>query len=149
MSPSRPVSWGELRDAFEFASLGEPGESSAFLDRESGDFVYCSAMHDLDRALIADIEDDDKYVRLPHRRELNLGKRLALAFVMDFLPADFENARAIFNRRGPYARFKALLESRNVLDQWYDYDSKAAEEALLAWCAENAVAIVGAPAARG
>jgi hypothetical protein len=149
-SRNMPVSWGVLRDAFEFASLGEPGESSAFLNRESGDFIYHSAGYlDPDEDLPEDIDDDDKYVRIPHKRELNLGKRLALAFVMDFLPNDFDKARAIFNRRGAYARFKDLLEHRNALDQWYEYESKTTEEALRAWCAENEVEIVGAPAADG
>jgi hypothetical protein len=149
-SPGLPVTWGELRNAFDFASFGEPGESSAFLNRESGEFIFHSESYlEPDGELPDDIDEDDNYVRLPHKRELNLGSRLALKFVIEFLPNDFDKVRAIFNRRGAYARFKDLLERRNALDKWYDYENKATEEALRAWCAENGVEIFGGSQGEG
>jgi hypothetical protein len=33
-----------------------------------------------------------------------------------------------------------MLEQRNVLEQWYDYENAAIERALRAWCAENDLA---------
>jgi hypothetical protein len=42
----------------------------------------------------------EKYLRVPDKRELNLGKSLALQFVAEFLPRDLDRAERIFGRRG-------------------------------------------------
>jgi len=43
-------------------------------------------------------------IRLPDKRELDLGKPLALDFARQFLPDDFDEVRQFFNRRGAYLR---------------------------------------------
>jgi hypothetical protein len=85
-----------------------------------------------------DIEDE-KYARLPDKRDLDLGKALVLDFADQFLPDDYDRVRDIFSRRGAYARFKDLLTQRGALERWYDFEAKAEEAALRAWCAENDV----------
>ena len=81
-----------------------------------------------------DIEDEKKYIRLPNKHQLDLGKPLVFAFIRRFLPDDYDEVRAIFSRRGAYARFKDLLHRKGALQQWHDFESKAEEEALRDWC---------------
>ena len=100
---------------------------------------------DEDEEVPEDIDEDEDYVRLPDKRELDLGKRLALRFVDEHLPDDFRRAQDIFSRRGAYARFKDLLAHRSALDQWYEYERKATERALRQWCVDNKIEVTGGP----
>jgi hypothetical protein len=133
-----PISFGELQDAFLFASFGTPGENEAYLDCQSGK-VYChSAYGDNEEELPDDLEDEN-YIAIPHKNELGLGTRLVFAFVREFLPDDYDEVRRIFSRRGAYGRFKAMLVRRGALDRWYEFSTKAEETALREWCAENGI----------
>jgi hypothetical protein len=67
---------------------------------------------------------------LPDKRELDLGKPLALDFARQVLPRDFDAVRRIFSKRGAYATFKQLLARRRALEQWYDFERKATKRAL-------------------
>ena len=134
-----PVSFQEIRDASEFASASGLGKHQAFLCIRSGK-IYChSDLSDLNDELPEDIEDEEKYLGIPGKRELDLGKPLALDFARQVLPADFDDVRGIFGRRGAYARFKDLLARRRVLEQWYDFEKKATVRALREWCELNSV----------
>jgi hypothetical protein len=88
-----------------------------------------------------DIGDSEKFLQIPDKRELDLGKPLPLDFARQFLPADFDDVLQFFSRRGAYARFKDLLDRRGVLDQWYDFEAKAEERALRMWCDLNSIEI--------
>ncbi len=46
---------------------------------------------------------------------------------------------AYFRKSGAYAKFKALLEERGILEQWYEYERMATRQALLTWCEENSI----------
>ena len=63
------------------------------------------------------------------------------------LPDDYDEVRAIFSRRGAYARVKDLLVRRDALQRWDDFSNKAEEAALRQWCAENGIALRDEPAA--
>jgi hypothetical protein len=65
-----------------------------------------------------DIDDSEKYVPIPGKSELDLGKPLVLDFARQFLSDDFDEVRQIFNKRGAYARFKDLLDRRGALDRF-------------------------------
>ena len=95
-----------------------------------------------DEELPGDI-DDEKYISIPHKRELDLGKPLVLDFAREFLPDDYDEIRHIFSRRGAYRRYKDLLVRRSALDLWYDFSNKAEEAALREWCAENRIDLSG------
>jgi len=135
-----PVSFAELELAFDFVSAGAMGENQGFVDRQSGKFYFHSEITEVegDEKLPADI-DDEKYVEIPHRNELDLGKPLVLDFVGQFLPDDYDEVRQIFSRRRAYAPFKALLAQRNALDRWYDFSAKAEKAALREWCEESGI----------
>ncbi|VIO73281.1 hypothetical protein CI1B_48860 [Bradyrhizobium ivorense] len=88
-----------------------------------------------------DVEDDEKYIAVPDKRELDLGKPLVLDFAREFLPGDFDEIRYIFSKRGAYQKFKALLIRRRALDRWYDFENKATEQALRRWCEDNEISV--------
>ena len=87
------VSMKDIQEAFEFVCAGGGGEHEAFLCRQSGK-VYCHSelCDDLD-ILPDDIGDSEKFLQIPDKRELDLGKPLALDFARQFLPGDFDDVR--------------------------------------------------------
>jgi len=135
------VSLKDLREAFEFVSAGGGDEHQAFLCKQSGK-LYCHSElgDDLD-ILPDDIDDNEKFLQIPDRKDLDLGKPLALDFAREFLPDDFDDVRQFFSGRGAYARFKDLLHRRGSLDQWYDFEAKAEERALRMWCELNSIEV--------
>jgi hypothetical protein len=141
-----PVSFREILDAFEFVSVrGGFGEHQAFLCRQTGKIFWRSELSDFDELedeLPDDIEDGEKYLEIPDKREFDLGKPLALDFACQVLPKDFDEVRRLFGHRGAYASFKHLLARRGVLDQWYDFEQKATERALREWCEINSIALI-------
>jgi hypothetical protein len=132
------VRFSDLQLAFEFVSSGRMGENEAYLDRQSGKIYWHSEFGENDEELPDDI-DNEKYIAIPDRRELDLGKPLVLEFAREFLPDDYDELRHIFNRRGAYRRYKDLLVRRGALERWYDLSNKAEEAALREWCAENGI----------
>ena len=117
-----PVSFNDILEAFEFVSAGGMGEHQAFLCRQSGKVYWHSELSEDLEELPDDIDDSEKYVPIPGKSELDLGKPLVLDFTRQFLPDDFDEVRQIFNKRGAYAKFKDLLDRRGIRDQWYDFE---------------------------
>ena len=145
-----PVSFQEILTAFEFVGTGgDLGLHQAILCKPTGKIYWRSEFSDLDELnelndeMPDDVEDDEKYVAIPDKRELGLGKPLALDFAREFLPSDFDEVRYFFSKRGAYKKFRALLIRRNVLDSWYDFESKATEQALREWCELNSIEVAG------
>jgi hypothetical protein len=83
--------------------------------------------------------DDEKYMAIPDKRELDLGKPLVLEFAREFLPDDYDEVRHIFSRRGAYRRYKELIVQRGALERWHDFSNTTEEAALRKWCAENGI----------
>ena len=136
------VSFSDLQLAFEFVSSGGMGENEAYLDRQSGKIYWHSEFGDNDEELPNDI-DDEKYISIPDKRELDLGKPLVLDFAREFLPVAYDEVRHIFSRTGAYGRYKDLLVRRGALERWYDFSNKAEEATLREWCAENGIDLSG------
>jgi hypothetical protein len=108
-----PVRLKDLREAFEFVcAAGGGGEHQAFLCKQSGK-LYCHSdlCDDLD-ILPDDIDDGEKFLQIPDKKELDLGKPLALDFARQFLHGDFDTVRQFFSGSGAYSRFKNLLDRR-------------------------------------
>jgi len=139
-----PTKFAEIREAFEFANTsGDMGIFQAYVCRQSGETYYqADEMYSepLDE-LPDDIEDETKYVKLPDKRDLDLGKPLVLAFVREFLPGDFDDVRHFFNKRGGYSKFKALLARRHAIERWHAFENEATEQALREWCKEEEISI--------
>jgi hypothetical protein len=139
-----PANFNDISDAFEFVSVGGFSEHGALLCRRTGKIYYRSEFSDMDELndeLPDDIEDDEKYIAIPQKRELGLGKPLALEFAREFLPDDFDDVRRLFDRKGAYRKFRALLERRNAVERWYAFESQATKRALRDWCEANSITL--------
>jgi hypothetical protein len=135
------VSFSELLDAFTFVGAGAMHEHEAFLCKQSGQIYWHSESGGEFDELPEDIDDAGKYIQIPDKRELGLGKALALEFTVQRLPREFDEAQRIFRKKGAYARFKHLLERTGALEQWYEFEASAQEKALREWCEENSIEV--------
>jgi hypothetical protein len=111
-SVTMPFSFDDLLAAFEFVSAGGAGgENQAFLCRQTGKIYWRSEDADLgefDDPLPDDLEENEKYIAMPDRQELGLGKPLVLDFACQFLPNDFDEVRYIFSKRGALFEIQSL-----------------------------------------
>jgi hypothetical protein len=128
-----PVRFSDLLDTFEFVSASDFDENQAFLYKETGEIFCKSEAADIDD-LPDDVEDGTKYIAVPNKRDLDLGRPVVLDFAREFLPNDFDEVRYIFSKKGAYAKFKGLLAHRSALDRWYSFEEQATERALREWC---------------
>ena len=135
------VDWTELLHTFEFVSLGQPHEHEAVLCRKTGKFLWLSDLAEDIEEWPDDADNEEKYLSIPHKKELDLGTPLVFAFAREFLPDEFDEIQRIFHKRGAYARFKDLLQRRKALDRWYDFETRATEAALREWCEVNGITI--------
>jgi hypothetical protein len=137
------TSFRELLEAYEFVSFGGGlSEHYAFVSRDTGK-IYWQFDSDTggepEEPLPEDIDDNEKYLAVPNKRELDLGTRLVLNFAREVLPQDFDEIRDIFSRRGAYGAFKQLLIRRHARDRWDDYEQQATERALRDWCVAHGI----------
>lgn len=131
----------DIEDAFDFVNFGQLGEHEAYLNIHTGETFWYSEFGDNEEELPEDIDDENKYIALPDKNDLHLGKRLVLSFVYKYLPEEAEKIEAIFHRKGAYSKFKSILERKGIIDNWYDYENAAQEKALREWCKLNSVTI--------
>jgi len=133
----------DLIFAFEFVSAGQPMEHEAYLCAETGVIHYHTEFGDNEEPLPDAIGDAEKYIAIPHKNELGLGKRLVLKFIGETLPDAFAEVEDIFRHKGAYAPLKSLLERHGLLEHWYEYQDKSQQEALRQWCDDSGIAIHG------
>jgi hypothetical protein len=133
------VSWTELENACRFVNLNGGGLNQAFVCKQSGRIYWQGDLLDDFEEVPDDIEDAERYFPVPDKRKLELGRPLVLDFARAFLADDFDEVERIFSHKGAYAQFKALLIKRSMLDQWHDFEHKAEETALRAWCKQHAI----------
>jgi len=136
------VKYDALSLAFEFVSSGAPMEHNAYVSLDTGEVYWTSDLNPIEDEVPADLETSDRYLAIPHKSDLDLGRKLALRFVARELPDCYEQAEGFFRRKGAYARFKQLLESEGVLEKWYRFEEESVERALRDWCAENDIQLV-------
>ena len=135
------IRFDDIENAFLFASIGGMYENQAILCKETGKIYYISEMGDSDD-LPDDVDESDKYIEIPHKNELNLGRNLVFQFVPEHIPEEIVNVENIFRKKGAYSRFKALLEQKGLLDQWHDYENSRQSETLRKWCKDNKIDII-------
>jgi len=136
------VTYEEISSAFEFVASGAPMEHSAYISLDTGRIYWASELASLDEELPDDLDTSDRYLVVPHKTELDLGKNLALLFAAQELPDSYERVASIFQSKGAYGRFKQLLEDNGILENWYKFEAEASDKALREWCAENDIQIV-------
>jgi len=135
-------SFSDIQDAFFFVSSAGYGLHTAILSKDSGRMSWRSEEGDLDEIGDTDLPMES-CVEIPHRNELGLGEELVSEFVAERLPEDSDRIQRMFGRRGAYAAFKSLLESKGLLQSWYDFEHAREEQALRLWCEENGVEVTG------
>jgi len=136
------VSFDDIENAFLFVSMDQQFMHNAYLCKETGEIFYTSEMGDSDE-LPEDIDDPDKYITIPHKNELDLGKALVIKFTSEYLPEELDKVYSIFRRKGAYSKYKDLLERKGVLEDWYEYENEQQKAALKGWCQENNIEIKG------
>ena len=134
--------FSDIQDAFLFVSSSGYGMNSAVLCKNTGQIYYHSVEVDMDE--ITDEELDwDTCIDIPHKNDLDLGQELVFEFVNKRLPDEYQRVRHIFQKRGAYNRYKNLLESKGLLQSWFDFEGQREEEVLRQWCEENEIKISG------
>jgi hypothetical protein len=138
------VSFAELLEAYEWVSAGMDMEAEAYVSRATGQVFLSMAsgeFGDAEDARPDDVEDESRYVAVPNKHDLDLGKPLVFRFVRERLPEIQSRVEKIFARRGAYGQFKSLLEGVGLLEDWYEYEAQAVEAALREWAEEQGIAL--------
>ena len=136
------ISFDDIENAFFFVSMDQQYMHNAYLCKETGEIFYTSEMGDSDE-LPEDIDEAEKYIAIPHKNELNLGKDLVIEFISEYLPEELDRVYSIFRRKGAYSRYKDLLGSKGALEDWYKFENERQKAALKEWCRENNIEIKG------
>ena len=121
-------------DDFEFAMdfiSSDLFDNQAYIDTESG-AIYCSG-EGVEEPLPDDIDENDKYLAIPTKRDLELGKPLALKFTALEMPDQIEDVYAMFRKRGAYAKFKHLLNTLELTEKWYVFEKSETQQAITDW----------------
>lgn len=136
------VKYDDISMAFDFVGSAPPMEHNAYVSLDTGEIYWTSEMNPMDEELPDDLETSDRYLAIPHKNDLDLGRNLALRFVSQELPERYGEAQAFFRRKGAYARLKGLLEAEGILEKWYKFEADAVEKAMREWCEENGIRII-------
>ncbi|MCG9628396.1 UPF0158 family protein [Vibrio mediterranei] len=128
------LSLSDLESAIEFASDGTSLGSEVFIDRHSGVLHYIG--DGVEEPMPDDLRSNDKYIQVPTMQELCLGRTTAIRFARDYIPEDYNLICSYFNNRGAFAKFKAQIEYRGKLEDWYQYQERAFRMAVINWCKE-------------
>ena len=136
------VSLSEIIDAYYFVNVSSYGSNRAILCKDTGQIFYVSEEAGIDEIGEQDIEPKNS-IEIPDKYELDLGQRLVFEFVEMYLPDEYHRVRQMFRKRGAYSRYKRFLESRGMLDTWYEFENQREEQALRQWCKENGIELSG------
>ena len=137
------MKYSELEFAYDSVNSGsEIADNSAFVSRKTGEILFdWDESFSGEPGLPESIYEDEDYVQIPEKRDLDLGTSLVWDFVRQEIPGLEQKVREIFSRRGAYARYKDFLRYNDILEQWYDFENRRTKEALLEWCSENGIKI--------
>src|SRR5258706_4849209 len=137
------VKYEDLSAAFDFVSFAAPMEHHAYVSIDTGTIYWISDATPLEEELPEDLETSDRYIAIPRKNDLDLGRDLAFRFAAEQLPRLYSRVEQCFRHRGAYASFKELLASEGCLDKWYKFEAEATERALRNWCTENDINVIG------
>jgi hypothetical protein len=129
------VSLDQLQDAVEWASC-DFVDNAAYVCRRTGKIYWIAGdPGSIDEEDVPDdIDNHEKYLSVPNKRDVDLGNQLAFDFALQYLPKHYEDVRDMFRRQGAYGRFKGFLEAKDMLEKWYAYSEKQELKVLGEWC---------------
>src|SRR3990170_2634299 len=110
------IKLSDIQDVFFFVSSAGYGLHTAILSKDSGQMYWRSEEGDLDEISDKDLPSD-RCIEIPHRNELGLGQELVFDFAAEHLPSELGQIQQMFGRRGAYAAFKDLLDSKGLLQR--------------------------------
>lgn len=132
------MTYNTIEEAFFFVNGAPLFENCALVHRKTSETFFASDTLDMDE-MPEDAEENDDYIAIPNKNDLDLGKPLVMAFVRERCSEQEERVYQIFRHAGAYRRYKDFLASLNLLDEWYDFEEQKIREALLFWCKENGI----------
>lgn len=142
------VGYDELEDTLMWTG----GGGEAYIDRETGRIHWAEdeGVLDPDEAEVPDdLGDPERFIAIPHKNELDLGKHLVMDFAARALPDLYRDVQACFRGPGAYGRFKELLADEGKLEEWYRFEQEATEQALREWCEAEGIRLVDERTAGG
>ena len=134
------MKYDDLELVFELISSGDPHGKEAYVSRSTGRTYVRSDMAGVDE-VPHDVLENDDYVEIPNKFDLDLGQKLVWEFVDLEIPGLKNKVQAIFSRRGAYSRYKEFLADLELLDAWHRFEDQRTKEALLEWCRDKGVPI--------
>ncbi len=120
--------------AFEELLLGEPYSVSVLMHSETGQSYFVYDDDDMNEDNPEDLFENEIYFSLPDPSDLCHGRELAFRFASAEVRDHADKIYEIFERRGAFGRFKALLADIGKLQDWYDFEQKVQREELREWC---------------
>ena len=136
------IKFSDIEHAFFYVSSAPMTANTAILCKETGEIFYASDYDD-ENQIPEEIYFREDCIEIPHRNDLDLGRNLVSEFVEQYMPEDFERVREILRRKGAYGKYQDLLEDRNILQKWYDFENARQTETLRGWCEDNEIALNG------
>src|SRR5262245_54344173 len=70
------VKYEDLSAAFDFVSFAAPMEHRAYVSIDTGTIYWISDANPLEEELPEDLETSDRYIGIPHKNDLDLGRDL-------------------------------------------------------------------------
>lgn len=140
------VNKAELENTMEWLAASY-ADDLAYVCRKTGKIYWVPedpSVAGEDFAVPADIEDTDRYVSVPDKRDLDLGSTLVFDFIGDYLPNNYDQVRSMFRREGAYRQFKDLLDRKGKLQAWYDFSDECSDRALAQWCKDEGLILEAA-----
>jgi len=126
-----PLDRDDLHLAVEYVTGGGSYGAEAYIDLRSGAILYGGS--DAEEPLPKGVHNTKRYLRVPTKKELDLGRDDALAFTEQHAPQLLERAEYIFHAAGAFDRFKHLMREHGLLDAWYAYQDQRLWEELETW----------------
>ena len=134
------VKYADLEFAFDYVNSGDPYGHTVYVSRSTGQSYFRSDMAGVDE-VPHDVLENDDYVEIPNKLDLDLGKKLVWEFVDRQIPGLKNKIQRIFSQRGAYSRYKTFLEDLELLDAWHRFENERTREALLEWCETEGIPI--------
>lgn len=147
------VKLDKLHDAYLWMCSSFEEANQAVINRHTGEVVWRGVdniwQEPVDRSdleiMSFDEESDDLmsvWIYVPEKHELDLGSNIVFDFAYRFLPAHYEEVRAMFQQRGAYRNFRALLRQLGKGRAWDEFEEAETRRALREWAEEQGFAVV-------
>jgi len=93
------IKYSDIEYAFDYTSAAGFGMNQAYVDRENGKIHVHSDEYDNFEELPGDIDNEDKYILMPHKNDFDLGRDLVFEFFYQELPDEMETIHSIFRKK--------------------------------------------------